>query len=122
MTGVSCIKKLILYMIKVEMGGHAVPEDTIRRRYHAGLKNFFNLYQSITDGWKFYDNSDANQFNLENADGCVARSVNALKISDFLKFFGESSSHYYGEHKSFKKSIRFNAVTDRSSFQLRFLG
>lgn len=49
---------------RVEMGGHAVPEATIRRRYHAGLKNFFNLYQPITDGWKFYDNSDANQFKL----------------------------------------------------------
>lgn len=49
---------------RIEMGGHAVPEATIRRRYHAGLKNFFNLYQPITDGWKFYDNSDANQFKL----------------------------------------------------------
>jgi len=28
------------------MGGHAVPECTIRRRYHVGLRNFFNLYIS----------------------------------------------------------------------------
>src|SRR3990167_6621370 len=25
---------------RVRMGGHNVPEDTIRRRYHAGLRNF----------------------------------------------------------------------------------
>ncbi len=42
---------------RVKSGGHNVPEDTIRRRYHAGLKNFFELYQQITDKWFFYDNS-----------------------------------------------------------------
>ena len=28
---------------RIKMGGHAVPEPVIRRRYRAGLKNFFNL-------------------------------------------------------------------------------
>lgn len=41
------------------MGGHNVPEDTIRRRYHAGLRNFFSLYRPLTDSWIFYDNSVA---------------------------------------------------------------
>jgi predicted ABC-type ATPase len=49
---------------RVKMGGHTVPESTIRRRYHAGLKNFFNLYKPITDSWQLYDNSDDNQFGL----------------------------------------------------------
>ncbi len=49
---------------RIKMGGHSVPESTIRRRYHAGLKNFFNLYEPITDSWQFYDNSDADQLNL----------------------------------------------------------
>ena len=26
---------------RVRMGGHPRPEETIRRRYHAGLRNFF---------------------------------------------------------------------------------
>ena len=39
------------------MGGHNVPEETINRRYHAGLKNFFNLYQPLADTWHIYDNS-----------------------------------------------------------------
>ena len=42
---------------RVKMGGHNVPEETIRRRYHAGLKNFFNLYQPLADTWRMYDNS-----------------------------------------------------------------
>ncbi len=42
---------------RVRMGGHNVPEDTIKRRYHAGLKNFFSLYRPLADSWYFYDNS-----------------------------------------------------------------
>jgi len=49
---------------RIKMGGHSVPEETIRRRYKAGLSNFFNLYQPIADSWKLYDNSDANQLTL----------------------------------------------------------
>lgn len=42
---------------RVRMGGHNVPEDTIRRRYHAGLKNFFELYRQLADSWFLLDNS-----------------------------------------------------------------
>jgi predicted ABC-type ATPase len=41
------------------MGGHNVLDDTIRRRYHAGLKNFFRLYRPIADTWRIYDNSQS---------------------------------------------------------------
>ena len=44
---------------RVQMGGHDVPEDVVRRRYHAGLRNFFNLYQPLTATWRMYDNSIA---------------------------------------------------------------
>lgn len=40
------------------MGGHLVPEETVRRRYEAGLRNFFNLYIPLTDSWQLFDNSD----------------------------------------------------------------
>lgn len=43
---------------RVKMGGHFVPEDTIRRRFKSGLKNFFNLYLPLADSWQMYDNSD----------------------------------------------------------------
>jgi predicted ABC-type ATPase len=39
------------------MGGHDIPEETIRRRYVAGLRNFFCLYQPLATTWRFYDNS-----------------------------------------------------------------
>jgi predicted ABC-type ATPase len=42
---------------RVRIGGHDVPEDVIRRRYHKGVKNFFGLYQALAGSWGVYDNS-----------------------------------------------------------------
>jgi len=42
---------------RVRSGGHSVPEEVIRRRYHRGLINFLNLYQPLADTWAAYDNS-----------------------------------------------------------------
>ncbi|MGA3201733.1 MAG: zeta toxin family protein [Bryobacteraceae bacterium] len=39
------------------LGGHTVPEETIHRRYHAGIRNFFELYAPIAYRWKFFDNT-----------------------------------------------------------------
>lgn len=43
---------------RVRMGGHNVPDKIVLRRYHAGIRNFFQLYQALTESWRFYDNSD----------------------------------------------------------------
>ncbi len=42
---------------RVASGGHNIPEETIRRRYRKGIKNFFSLYQPLADSWAVYDNS-----------------------------------------------------------------
>jgi predicted ABC-type ATPase len=42
---------------RVRMGGHGVPEETIRRRYESGLRNFFRIYQPLAATWRMYDNS-----------------------------------------------------------------
>ena len=43
---------------RVRMGGHHVPEATVRRRYERGLRNFFRLYQSLATTWAMYDSSE----------------------------------------------------------------
>jgi predicted ABC-type ATPase len=43
---------------RVARGGHEVPVDTIRRRYAAGLRNFFELYQPQATTWTVYDTSE----------------------------------------------------------------
>lgn len=42
---------------RVQRGGHHVPEETVRRRYGRGLRNFFDLYRPIADAWILCDNS-----------------------------------------------------------------
>jgi predicted ABC-type ATPase len=42
---------------RVSSGGHDVPEAVIRRRYQGGLKNFFQLYSPLAEGWTFFDSS-----------------------------------------------------------------
>ncbi len=42
---------------RVHMGGHGVPEDTIRQRYRAGIQNFFGLYRPLVTRWNVYDSS-----------------------------------------------------------------
>lgn len=44
---------------RVRMGGHHIPEDTIRRRYDRGLKNLFELYLPIANAWSVRDTSFA---------------------------------------------------------------
>lgn len=49
---------------RVAAGGHNVPADFVRRRYHGGLKNFFSLYRLHMDKWRFMDNSSRKSYRL----------------------------------------------------------
>jgi len=42
---------------RVRQGGHDVAEDTIRRRFDAGLRNFEGIYRSLVDAWALFDNA-----------------------------------------------------------------
>lgn len=42
---------------RVNSGGHNIPEETIRRRYIAGIQNLSKLYIPICDFWIIIDNS-----------------------------------------------------------------
>jgi predicted ABC-type ATPase len=43
---------------RVTQGGHAIPEDVIRRRFAAGRANFEKLYKPQADAWALYDSSE----------------------------------------------------------------
>lgn len=43
---------------RVTEGGHNIPEEVIKRRYHKGLFNFINIFVSLCDYWMVIDNSD----------------------------------------------------------------
>ncbi len=43
--------------LRVQRGGHSIPESTIRTRYFRSLSNLFSLYLPIADVWTIYDNT-----------------------------------------------------------------
>jgi len=43
---------------RVRAGGHYIPENTVRRRFSAGWKNFLQLYRPLANTWAVYDNSN----------------------------------------------------------------
>ena len=42
---------------RVRRGGHHIPDETVRRRFAAGLKNLFSLYIPLATSWMVLDNS-----------------------------------------------------------------
>jgi len=42
---------------RVEQGGHDIPVDVIRRRFYSGIRNFREVYCSVVDSWRLYDNT-----------------------------------------------------------------
>lgn len=40
---------------RVKIGGHSIPEETIRRRFDRGIKNFFDLYLPIANSWRLFN-------------------------------------------------------------------
>ena len=42
---------------RVRLGGHSIPENVIRRRFHAGLQNFHETYRHCVDHWQEFNNS-----------------------------------------------------------------
>ncbi len=44
---------------RVSEGGHDVPDAVVRRRFHAGWRNFERIYRDLVDEWALYDNSGA---------------------------------------------------------------
>ena len=42
---------------RVRQGGHSVPEDVVRRRFDAGLRNLREHYIGMVDEWRVLDNT-----------------------------------------------------------------
>jgi predicted ABC-type ATPase len=49
---------------RVDLGGHSVPEETVRRRYERSIQNLFDLYLPLADRWEIYDNTQTDHLRL----------------------------------------------------------
>ncbi len=53
---------------RVAQGGHHVPPDDVRRRFHRGLINFGQIYRPLVNHWELYDNSEDSPLLLAQGD------------------------------------------------------
>ena len=53
---------------RVAQGGHNVPEEVVRRRFDAGLRNFQEIYRELASSWVLYDNSGPEPRFIESGD------------------------------------------------------
>ncbi len=53
---------------RVAQGGHPVPAAVLRRRFRTGWKNFEEIYRSLVDHWRLYDNSGDAPILLEEGE------------------------------------------------------
>jgi predicted ABC-type ATPase len=51
--------------VRVEQGGHHIPEPVIRRRFGSSLANFHSHYKQVVTEWGLYDNSGAEPMLIE---------------------------------------------------------
>lgn len=71
---------------RVRLGGHSVPEETIRRRYQRGIRNFFDLYHALAEEWHVYDNSHpGSPVLIAEGNGTIARSMVAPSWQAFQR-------------------------------------
>ncbi|MBP5714115.1 MAG: zeta toxin family protein [Prevotella sp.] len=74
---------------RVAKGGHNIPEPVIRRRYVAGIRNFFRLFMSEVDYWDIYDNSGYPRKQVacggKNAHTIIYQELSFAKIQSYVK-------------------------------------
>ncbi|HTB12597.1 MAG TPA: hypothetical protein VK752_13540 [Bryobacteraceae bacterium] len=67
------------------LGGHTVPEETIQRRYQAGIRNFFELYAPIAANWHFFDNTNKPRTLIASGGDNIEEQIFNAELWDRLK-------------------------------------
>lgn len=75
---------------RVSRGGHHVPADDIRRRYHRSNLNFWNHYRSLADDWKLYNNTGGEIVLVAMDDGNCISVGESRRYQKWLKMVTET--------------------------------
>lgn len=68
---------------RVRQGGHHIPDDVVRRRFHAGRDNFEQRYRQAVDAWALYDNSGEEPMLIDWGEAPVsARPISQARDRD----------------------------------------
>jgi predicted ABC-type ATPase len=72
---------------RVELGGHDIPEPTIRRRFARSLVNFQTVYRPLSSAWQVFDNREAGVMRLVAAG--LRGTVNDVVDAELWRMFGD---------------------------------
>ena len=68
---------------RVRLGGHHVPDDDVRRRYHRSLANFWHLYRFAASRWELHYNRGTDYLAVA---GGVADTYEVTSSDSFTRF------------------------------------
>jgi predicted ABC-type ATPase len=60
---------------RVRIGGHNIPIDVIRRRYHRGVSNLFTVYMPIVNAWSVRDTSRAGSIEIARYNDLTGETI-----------------------------------------------
>ena len=78
--------------IRVQEGGHNIPENIIRRRYYNGILNLFNIYLPIVNQTLIFDNS-------EGKHSLIAEKNSETEINIYNQEKFNELKNYYDNRK-----------------------
>lgn len=83
---VNHLAKVFQINLTIEEFTRLSDSDLKSRRYYAGVRNFFQLYQSLADTWRFYDNSDPTEPRIIATGGMTLNEI--IYIPEIWKIIG----------------------------------
>ena len=70
---------------RVRKGGHAIPDQDVKRRFSRGVSNFFHVYQQLFDTWSIFDNSTGIPEQIVKGENGLATVFDNSQYSKILK-------------------------------------
>lgn len=74
-------------------GGHAVPEEIVRRRYVRSAQNLFRLYMPLVHTWRLYDNSLTDSTLIATGGRDEREKILKRRVYDLLKGYADGDTH-----------------------------
>ena len=60
---------------RVRLGGHSIPEETIRRRFERGRRNLFELYLPLADAWRIFNAAPLEPIEIARCSNAAGEKV-----------------------------------------------
>jgi len=73
---------------RVRKGGHHVPNEAVRRRYHRSIRNFWRKYRLLADRWHLYYNGAEGVQRVASGTGERYATMDEYLLNVFLHIKG----------------------------------